>query len=112
MRVVSTGAGGNAGTSVAKVLAADRMVTDVPGVARRRPGLHIPGVQCREADIGPGRSDLAELFTGADVVVHLAWKFQPTHDPSPHGAPTCWEASTSSSPTHGPQWSAGEGELG
>ncbi|MFG2484848.1 hypothetical protein ACGFSI_19055 [Streptomyces virginiae] len=33
------------------------------------------------ADIDPGRADLAELFTGADVVVHLAWKFQPTRDP-------------------------------
>ncbi|MFE2928963.1 NAD-dependent epimerase/dehydratase family protein [Streptomyces goshikiensis] len=41
MRVVVTGATGNAGTSVVRVLAAD----------------------------------------SADAVVHLAWKFQPTHDP-------------------------------
>lgn len=81
MRVVVTGASGNAGTSVVKVLAADRAVGEVLGVARRRPDLHITGVQWRQADIDPGRSDLAKLFTGADVVVHLAWKFQPTHDP-------------------------------
>lgn len=62
MRVVVTGAGGNAGTSVVKALAADRTVTDVLGVARRRPGLHIPGVRWTEADIDPGRSDLTEVF--------------------------------------------------
>ncbi len=70
MRVVVTGAGGNAGTSVVKALAADRTVTDVLGVARRRPGLHIPGVRWTEADIDPGRSDLTEVFAGADAVVH------------------------------------------
>ncbi|MFE5539956.1 NAD-dependent epimerase/dehydratase family protein [Streptomyces sp. NPDC056492] len=81
MRVVVTGASGNAGTSVVRALAADRTVTDLLGVARRRPALHIPGVRWAEADVDPGRGDLAELFAGADAVVHLAWKFQPTHDP-------------------------------
>ncbi|MFJ2750537.1 NAD-dependent epimerase/dehydratase family protein [Streptomyces sp. NPDC087297] len=81
MRVVVTGATGNAGTSVVRALAADRTITDVLGIARRRPDLRIPGVRWAEADIDPGRSDLTELFAGADAVVHLAWKFQPTHDP-------------------------------
>ncbi|KJY46157.1 NAD-dependent epimerase, partial [Streptomyces sp. NRRL S-444] len=81
MRVVVTGASGNAGTSVVEALAADPTVTDVLGVSRRRPGLSIPGVRWIEADVEPGRGDLTEVFAGADAVVHLAWKFQPTHDP-------------------------------
>ncbi|MFE5811611.1 NAD-dependent epimerase/dehydratase family protein [Streptomyces sp. NPDC056491] len=81
MRVVVTGATGNVGTSVVKALAAERTVTDVLGVARRRPGLRIPKVRWAEVDIDPGRADLAEVFAGADAVVHLAWRFQPTHDP-------------------------------
>ncbi|MFJ8159922.1 NAD-dependent epimerase/dehydratase family protein [Streptomyces sp. NPDC096136] len=81
MRVVVTGATGNAGTSVVRALAADRTVGDVIGVARRLPGLHVPGVRWAAADIDPGRAELTDLFEGADAVVHLAWKFQPTHDP-------------------------------
>ncbi|MFK0235257.1 DUF6381 family protein [Streptomyces vinaceus] len=70
MRVVVTGAGGNAGTSLIRALAADRTVTDVFGAARRRPGLHIPGVRWAEAeaDVDPGHGDLAELFAGAEAV--------------------------------------------
>lgn len=81
MRVVVTGATGNVGTSVVKALAAERTVTDVLGVARRRPGLRIPEVRWADVDIDPGRADLAEVFAGADAVVHLARRFQPTHDP-------------------------------
>lgn len=81
MRVVVTGATGNAGTSVVRALAADRMVSEVLGVARRLPDLHIPGVRWAAADIDPGWAGLTDLFAGADAVVHLAWKFQPTHDP-------------------------------
>ncbi|MEV7617439.1 NAD-dependent epimerase/dehydratase family protein [Streptomyces sp. NPDC089799] len=81
MRVVVTGATGNAGTSVVRALAADPMVTDVLGAARRRPDLEIRGVRWATADIDPGGADLDALFAGADAVVHLAWKFQPTHDP-------------------------------
>ncbi|MEV7725341.1 NAD-dependent epimerase/dehydratase family protein [Streptomyces sp. NPDC087917] len=82
MRVVVTGATGNAGTSVVRALAADRTIADVLGVARRRPALTLPGVRWAEADIDPGHADLTRLFAGADAVVHLAWKFQPTHDPA------------------------------
>ncbi|MFJ3921827.1 NAD-dependent epimerase/dehydratase family protein [Streptomyces sp. NPDC090022] len=81
MRVVVTGATGNAGTSVVRALAADPMVTDVLGVARRLPGLDVPGVRWAAADVDPGGADLTGLFAGTDAVVHLAWKFQPTHDP-------------------------------
>ncbi|MFC8175029.1 NAD-dependent epimerase/dehydratase family protein [Streptomyces sp. NPDC057325] len=81
MRVVVTGATGNVGTSVVRALARDRTVTDVLGVARRVPELRIGGVRWASADVDPGGPDLAGLFAGADAVVHLAWKFQPTHDP-------------------------------
>ncbi|MFJ3816838.1 NAD-dependent epimerase/dehydratase family protein [Streptomyces sp. NPDC090056] len=81
MRVVVTGATGNVGTSVVRALARDRTVTDVLGVARRVPELRIDGVRWASADVDPGGPDLAGLFAGADAVVHLAWKFQPTHDP-------------------------------
>ncbi|RSS78477.1 NAD-dependent epimerase/dehydratase family protein [Streptomyces sp. WAC06614] len=81
VRVVVTGATGNVGTSVVRALASDPAVTDVVGLARRKPGLRIPGVRWAAADIDPGGADLAGILSGADAVVHLAWKFRPTHDP-------------------------------
>ncbi|ATZ23188.1 NAD-dependent epimerase/dehydratase family protein [Streptomyces lavendulae] len=81
MKVVVTGATGNAGTSVIHALAADPKVSDVTGVARRLPGHRVDGMRWEAADVAPGGSDLDRLFRGADAVVHLAWKFQPTHDP-------------------------------
>ncbi|MFG3042214.1 NAD-dependent epimerase/dehydratase family protein [Streptomyces sp. NPDC048330] len=81
MKVVVTGATGNAGTSVVHALAADPAVTEVVGLARRTPDLTVRGVRWEVADIDPGGADLDRLFAGADAVVHLAWKFQPTHDP-------------------------------
>ncbi|MCX4695343.1 NAD-dependent epimerase/dehydratase family protein [Streptomyces sp. NBC_01408] len=85
MRVVVTGATGNAGTSVVRALAEDPSVGDVLGVARRLPGpagSWPAGVRWAAADIDPHGADLRALFEGADAVVHLAWKFQPTHDPA------------------------------
>ncbi|MCJ0869706.1 NAD-dependent epimerase/dehydratase family protein [Streptomyces sp. AP-93] len=81
MRVVVTGATGNAGTSVIHALAGDPNVSEVTGVARRRPAHRVDGVRWEAADVAPGGSDLDRLFRGADAVVHLAWRFQPTHDP-------------------------------
>ncbi|MGW7028403.1 NAD-dependent epimerase/dehydratase family protein [Streptomyces xanthophaeus] len=84
MRVVVTGATGNAGTSLVRALAGEPSVSDVLGLARRLPGPAGPraaGVRWAAADVGPHGPDLAALFDGADAVVHLAWKFQPTHDP-------------------------------
>ena len=50
------------------------------GVARRAPdGWSPPKTRFVEADVG--EDDLSPLFDGADAVVHLAWRFQPTHDP-------------------------------
>lgn len=77
MRVVVTGATGNVGTSLMRVLSADPAVTSIVGVARRRPDVHLPKVDWVAADVS--RDELEGPFAGADVVVHLAWLIQPSH---------------------------------
>ncbi|WP_405666600.1 NAD-dependent epimerase/dehydratase family protein [Streptomyces sp. NBC_01166] len=83
LRVVVTGATGNVGTSVVRALADDPSVASVLGLARRRPELAVPGVEWGTVDLEHGDSPrrLAEHLAGADAVIHLAWRFQPTHDP-------------------------------
>ncbi|MEV4313897.1 NAD-dependent epimerase/dehydratase family protein [Actinocrispum sp. NPDC049592] len=78
-RVVVLGATGNVGTSVVRSLVADPEVGSVVGVARRIPDWTLPRLTWAEADIR--KDDLTPLFRGADVVVHLSWLFQPTHQP-------------------------------
>ncbi|MBV8562850.1 MAG: NAD-dependent epimerase/dehydratase family protein [Actinobacteria bacterium] len=78
MRVVVVGASGNAGTSLLEALAADDRVDEVLGVARRRPELDLPKTTWERANVE--RDDLVPLFRGADCVVHLAWRIQPSHD--------------------------------
>ena len=81
MRIVITGASGNVGTALLRVLPAEH---DVVGVVRRPPALQ--GVYQRanwcSLDLTgqDGVADLRRVFEGADVVVHLAWGFQPTRD--------------------------------
>jgi UDP-glucose 4-epimerase len=79
MRVVVTGASGNVGTSLLGALAGEPAVTSVLGLARRRPELEIPKTTWATADVAD--DDLSGHFRGADVVVHLAWLIQPSHDP-------------------------------
>lgn len=82
MRVVVIGATGNVGTALLGALEADPAVAEVVAVARRRPQPNSDGhtkVSWQATDIG--RDDLDPLVSGADVVVHLGWLFQPTHDP-------------------------------
>lgn len=79
MRVVITGATGNIGTSVIEALSAEPTVDRIVGIARRRPDWSPPKTDFVEADVRS--AELPGLFRGADVVVHLAWAFQPTHDP-------------------------------
>ncbi|MEU9037282.1 NAD-dependent epimerase/dehydratase family protein [Streptomyces sp. NPDC048352] len=81
-RVVVVGATGNVGTSVVQALAEDPAVESVLGLARRVPHWQPPKTRWEAVDVQPGGADLEPLFTGADAVVHLAWKFQPTHDPA------------------------------
>jgi UDP-glucose 4-epimerase len=78
MRVVVTGASGNVGTSLLRALADDDQVEEVVGIARRRPSHTFPKTEWRAADIE--HDDLVSLFRGADCVVHLAWRIQPSHD--------------------------------
>ncbi|WP_448319669.1 NAD-dependent epimerase/dehydratase family protein [Streptomyces sp. CO7] len=82
-RIVVTGATGNVGTSVVRVLAEDPAVTSVTGVARRLPGWRPEGTDWKAVDLARERSGpaLVEVFRGAEAVVHLGWAFQPTHDP-------------------------------
>ena len=79
MRVVVVGATGNIGTSLVQALTAEPEVSSVLGLARRLPVWRPDGVEWATADIAS--DDLAAHLRGADVVVHLAWLFQPTHDP-------------------------------
>jgi nucleoside-diphosphate-sugar epimerase len=78
MRVVIVGATGNTGTSVLSALAGEPAVDAILGVARRRPELEAAKTEWAEADVVT--DDLGPLFAGADVVVHLAWAIQPSHD--------------------------------
>lgn len=78
MRVAITGATGNVGTSLLAALTRDAAVEEIVGIARRRPDLELPRTRWVCADVA--RDDLSAAFAGADVVVHLAWLIQPSHD--------------------------------
>jgi UDP-glucose 4-epimerase len=78
VRVVITGATGNIGTTLVGRLSA-RGDTDIVGVARRAPEWQPPRTTWVAADVTV--DDLVPVFRGADAVVHLAWAFQPTHEP-------------------------------
>ncbi|MEO3779958.1 NAD-dependent epimerase/dehydratase family protein [Micromonospora sp. B11E3] len=85
MRIVVVGASGNVGTALVRRLRRERGV-ELVGVARRLPGREAgepyDSVEWHSCDIGaPGAADqLGVIFAGADVVVHLAWQIQPSHD--------------------------------
>lgn len=81
MRIVITGASGNVGTALLRALPAEH---DVVGVVRRPPSAQgvYQRVDWRSLDLTDpdAITKLRTVFDGADVVVHLAWGFQPTHD--------------------------------
>ena len=76
MRVVVVGATGNVGTSLLEALVGEPAVDSVLGLARRLPKLELPKVEWARAHVA--RDDLVPHFRGADCVVHLAWKIQPS----------------------------------
>jgi UDP-glucose 4-epimerase len=78
VRVVVTGATGNVGTSLVHALAADSAVDEIIGLARRVPTIDVPKTTWRAANVEV--DDLVPLLRGADCVVHLAWRIQPSHD--------------------------------
>ncbi len=90
MKVVVVGATGNVGTAVVRALTADETVSEILGIARRRPEWKPPKTTFVTADIAV--DDLAPQLRGADAVVHLAWLFQPTHRPM-----VTWQANVAGS---------------
>ncbi|MBT2386768.1 SDR family oxidoreductase [Streptomyces sp. ISL-11] len=82
LRVVVVGATGNVGTGVVEELSRDPGIASVVGIARRIPRWAPARTTWVTADIATTPdTDLAAHFRGADAVIHLAWLFQPTHDP-------------------------------
>ena len=79
MRIVVTGATGNVGSQVVRQLLEHPSVTSVAGIARRVPERPDPRVEWHALDVA--EDELAPVFRGADVVIHLAWLLQPAHDP-------------------------------
>src|SRR5215213_2680205 len=85
MRIAVTGATGNAGTALLRRLRDEPEVTSVVGLSRRPPDTGTPPydrVDWVHLDIADPRSlpALVDAFAGADAVVHLAWRIQPSHD--------------------------------
>ena len=80
MRVVVTGATGNVGTAVLRVLDADPGVDEIVAVARRNPRRSLGRAEFVSADVST--DPLESVFAGADAVVHLAWLIQPGRDES------------------------------
>ncbi|MEV2212152.1 SDR family oxidoreductase [Streptomyces sp. NPDC050997] len=81
-KIIFTGATGNVGTSLVRLLSEDPEIGAVRGLARRIPDWAPPKTDWSSVDLASDQSDLVKEFEGAAAVVHLAWAFQPTHDPA------------------------------
>ncbi len=79
VNVVVVGATGNTGTSVVRALIERPEVASVRCLARRLPTWQPE--KTHWAAVNVAEDDLRPHFDGADVVIHLAWLFQPTRDP-------------------------------
>jgi len=83
VRIVITGASGNAGTALLRRLAGRH---ELVGLSRRRPPAAAPydAVEWVTLDLGGAGvgEPLRQAFAGADAVVHLAWAIQPQRRPA------------------------------
>ncbi|MDQ0822710.1 UDP-glucose 4-epimerase [Arthrobacter sp. V4I6] len=87
MRIVITGATGNAGTALLRRLAtakAEGEDLQIVGISRRHPDSRVPpyrGVEWHNVDVGEPAAvpRLETILQGADAVVHLVWQVQPNH---------------------------------
>ncbi|RFA07932.1 epimerase [Subtercola boreus] len=85
MRIVVVGATGNLGTATLRRMQDAPEVTELVGIARRRPDEHAEpysGAEWQTIDIGAptAAAALTTAFAGADAVIHLGWALQPSHD--------------------------------
>jgi UDP-glucose 4-epimerase len=78
VRVVVFGATGNVGTSLLRALEHEERVEEIVGVARRRPRISFPRTTWEQANVE--YDDLLSIVRGADAVIHLAWRIQPSRD--------------------------------
>lgn len=77
--MVVTGATGNIGTALLRRLVDDDRVGEIRAVARRISQQDLgPKVRWHALDVAA--DDLSYAVDGADVVVHLAWRIQPSWD--------------------------------
>jgi len=84
MRVIVVGATGNVGTALVRKLVDTPEVDSVVGVARREVSADYAArtsQRCEWVTADIRTDPLRPLFASADCVVHLAWLFQPTHQP-------------------------------
>jgi UDP-glucose 4-epimerase len=79
MRIAITGATGNVGTALIDRLEVESEVTSIVGIARRAPMRPSPKTRPVVADVAT--ADLRPHLRDVDVLVHLAWLFQPAHRP-------------------------------
>ncbi|WP_040494756.1 NAD-dependent epimerase/dehydratase family protein [Ilumatobacter nonamiensis] len=80
MRVVVVGGTGNVGSRVIPALAREHAIDEIVGVSRRKPDVDMEKVTWFEVDLAT--SSLESTIEGADVVIDLAWKIQPSRDES------------------------------
>lgn len=78
LTVLVTGATGNLGTSVIDALEHNPWVGKIIGLARHTPDRQQSKTVYVAVDIT--EQDLVPFFTDVDVVIHLAWQFQPTRN--------------------------------
>jgi nucleoside-diphosphate-sugar epimerase len=82
MRVVIVGGTGNAGSALVDELEQCSEVDEIVALARRSATPQPWHRKTRYAAVDMRSDDLVPRFRGADAVVHLAWFFQPTHQPA------------------------------